>query len=61
MVIVLVPRLLILDKICSCDPRPNATTEITEVMPITIPNIVNKARNLWAKIALIAILNDSAS
>ena len=42
-----------------CEPSPKATTETTEAIPIIIPSIVKKVRNLWVDIATSAILSAS--
>ena len=52
---VLVPKLLMLLKICCCDPFPKATTVTTEAIPIIMPSMVKKVRIRCAFIDKIAI------
>ena len=54
-VMVLVPKLLMLLKICCCDPFPKATTVTTEAIPIIMPSMVKKVRIRCAFIDKIAI------
>ena len=59
MLMVLVPIELMSAKIFSCEPRPSATTDTTEAMPIMMPSMVSSERILCAKIACTDMRNDS--
>ena len=52
----LVPRLELMSAmILACEPRPSATTDTTEAMPMMIPSIVKKPLNLLFESAFSAI------
>ena len=59
MSMVLVPMPLMSAKMRSREPCPSATTETTEAMPMMMPSMVSKVRNLCATMARTAMPKDS--
>ena len=58
---VLVPMALMSERIFSCVPRPSATTDTTEAMPIMMPSMVSRERILCAMMACTDILKASTN
>ena len=58
---VFVPIELMSAMILACDPRPSATTDTTEAMPMMIPSMVSTERILCARMACTDILNASTN
>jgi hypothetical protein len=59
MVMMLVPNLEMVSRVCRLAPSPIEIIEITDATPIIIPNAVKNVLSLWVTRLLRAILNKS--